>query len=48
MYYGLAAAYANKKEFPTALSNIESALTINPRYPDALALRAQIGRMVQP
>ncbi|MCX6136007.1 MAG: tetratricopeptide repeat protein, partial [Ignavibacteriales bacterium] len=42
IYYGLAAASANKKDFQTALADIDQALALKPTYNDALALRAQI------
>jgi tetratricopeptide (TPR) repeat protein len=41
-YYGLAVAYANKKEFQKAISFVDASLTIYPAYNDALALRTKI------
>lgn len=42
IYYGLAVAYANKREFPRALSFIDEALKFDPSYRDALTLREKI------
>lgn len=42
--YGLAAAYANKGEFQTALSSVDQALSMIPGYADALRLRSSILR----
>jgi tetratricopeptide (TPR) repeat protein len=41
-YYGLAVAYANKKEFQKAISFVDASLKINPTYSDALLLRSKI------
>jgi tetratricopeptide (TPR) repeat protein len=42
IYYGLAVAYANKKEFQKAISFVDASLKINPTYNDALILRTKI------
>ena len=41
-YYGLAVAYANKKEFQRAISFVDASLKIYPAYNDALVLRTKI------
>jgi tetratricopeptide (TPR) repeat protein len=41
-YYGLAVAYANRKEFQKAISFVDASLKINPAYNDALVLRSKI------
>ncbi len=41
-YYGLAVAYANKKELQKAISFVDASLKINPAYHDALLLRSKI------
>lgn len=41
-YYGLAVAYANKKEFQKAISFVDASLKIYPAYNDALVLRTKI------
>jgi len=45
--YGLAAAYANKKDFSSATQHINEALQIAPDYRDALMLRAQIAQFLK-
>ena len=44
IYYGLAAAYANKGSLDEALRHVDEALRITPVYSDAQALRASILR----
>jgi len=40
--YGLSAAYANKRDFDSALTHVEEALRLDPKYADALRLREAI------
>ena len=47
IYYGLAAAYANKKDFSAAQQHINKALQIAPDYHDAVMLRAQIDQFLK-
>jgi tetratricopeptide (TPR) repeat protein len=47
IHYGLAAAYANKKDFLAAEQHINEALQIAPDYRDALMLRAQISQFLK-
>lgn len=42
IHYGLAAAYANKRDFDSALTHVEEALRLDPKYADALRLRQAI------
>jgi tetratricopeptide (TPR) repeat protein len=42
IYYGLSAAYANKQEYDSALTNVDEALRLDPTYGDAQKLRGAI------
>ena len=42
IYYGLAGAYANKREFDKALRYLDESLKLVPNYPSALTLRSAI------
>jgi len=42
IHYGLAAAYANKRDLESALTHVDEALRLDPKYADALRLREAI------
>ncbi|MGD8778875.1 MAG: tetratricopeptide repeat protein [Ignavibacteria bacterium] len=45
--YNLAGAYSRKKNYKDALSTVNKALEINPNYPSALNLKAQLEKVLE-